>query len=153
MRTTVRDRRREPGSLLLRPAPLGALLLLVLNDHVLKAAWPGFVTSKLSDLAGAFLLPVLVVSIAELVMSRRRHIASASTATVVCVMTALALILVKTWPAASDGYGTLVGFVRYPFIHAFRRVQVATDPTDLGALISVGLAWLYTVRGPAAHAA
>lgn len=147
MQTVVRGRQREPGSLLLRPAPLVALLLLVLNDHVLKEVCPGLITNKLSDLAGAFLLPVLVLSVAELVAARRRYISSVSAATMVCFLTALGLILVKTCAATSDVYGTLVGLARYPFIHAFHRVQVATDPTDLGALLSVGLAWLYTVCG------
>ena len=35
----------HPGSVL-------ALVVLVLNDHVLKQAWPGLVTGKLSDVAG-----------------------------------------------------------------------------------------------------
>ena len=34
------------------PAAIASLLLLLVNDHVLKQAWPGVVTGKLSDFAG-----------------------------------------------------------------------------------------------------
>ncbi|HET7501896.1 MAG TPA: hypothetical protein VFK02_12855 [Kofleriaceae bacterium] len=37
---------------LTRPIAIAAIALLVVNDHVLKAAYPGFVTGKLSDFAG-----------------------------------------------------------------------------------------------------
>ena len=50
-------RRRD---LLIHPAFTGALALLALNDHVLKAAAPGFITGKLSDVAGLFVTAVLL---------------------------------------------------------------------------------------------
>lgn len=37
-----------------------ALVVLVLNDHVLKTAYPGWVTGKLSDVAGLVFAPVLL---------------------------------------------------------------------------------------------
>ena len=37
-----------------------ALVVLVLNDHVLKQAYPGWVTGKLSDVAGLVFAPVLL---------------------------------------------------------------------------------------------
>ena len=39
---------------------LGALGVLVLNDHVLKLACPSWITGKASDVAGLFLFPILV---------------------------------------------------------------------------------------------
>ncbi|MCA1701846.1 MAG: hypothetical protein LC808_00660 [Actinobacteria bacterium] len=45
----------------------GALALLAINDHVLKARFPGFLTGKLSDFAGVFVVAVL----AGLVTKRR----------------------------------------------------------------------------------
>jgi len=39
-----------------------ALVILVLNDHVLKAAVPGIITGKLSDVAGVVLLPLVLVA-------------------------------------------------------------------------------------------
>ena len=38
---------------------LGALAVLVLNDHVLKHACPSWMTGKASDVAGLFLFPIL----------------------------------------------------------------------------------------------
>jgi hypothetical protein len=37
-----------------------ALVVLVLNDHVLKTAYPGWVTGKLSDVAGLVVAPLLL---------------------------------------------------------------------------------------------
>lgn len=34
-----------------------AVVVLLVNDHLLKRAWPGFVTGKLSDFAGMFFFP------------------------------------------------------------------------------------------------
>lgn len=46
----------HPGSVL-------ALVVLVLNDHVLKQAWPGWVTGKLSDVAGLVVAPLLLAAV------------------------------------------------------------------------------------------
>ena len=35
-------------------------MLLALNDHVLKQAWPGWVTGKLSDVAGLVVAPAVL---------------------------------------------------------------------------------------------
>ncbi|WP_066367752.1 hypothetical protein [Herbidospora mongoliensis] len=42
------------------PLTVLALVVLVLNDHLLKYTWPGIVTGKLSDVAGLILLPPLL---------------------------------------------------------------------------------------------
>jgi hypothetical protein len=145
---TVSDPKRLPGSLLLSPYPIGSLILVVLNDDLFKSRWPGLTTGKLSDFAGSFLLPVLVLSVGEIVLSRpgRQRLASAVAVTTVCVLTGVGLILVKTWPTASAGYGSLVGLARYPVLWSFRQVEVATDPTDLVALVSVFGAWFYCLK-------
>jgi hypothetical protein len=44
---------------------LCALLVLVLNDHILKYAWPSWFTGKLSDFAGVFALALLLGSFTE----------------------------------------------------------------------------------------
>jgi len=141
-------RTRSPGSLLLHPYFLGSLSLLVMDDHLFKSWWPGLVTEKLSYLAGAFLLPVLVVSLGEVVASRPRRprFASVCVSATVCAVVAVGLIIVKVWPAASGAYGTVVGYVRYPFVGSFRQVEVATNPTDLVALVSVVLAFVYCIK-------
>ncbi|MGB3547731.1 MAG: hypothetical protein WBA17_12195, partial [Saprospiraceae bacterium] len=39
---------------------IGGLLLLLLNDHILKAAYGNVLTGKLSDFAGVLILPLLL---------------------------------------------------------------------------------------------
>jgi hypothetical protein len=42
------------------PATGLCLVVLALNDHVLKHAWPGLVTGKLSDVTGLVVAPPLL---------------------------------------------------------------------------------------------
>jgi hypothetical protein len=42
------------------PLTIGSLALLALNDHVLKRAWPSFVTGKLSDVSELVVAAVLL---------------------------------------------------------------------------------------------
>jgi len=44
---------------LAHPLSLAAIAALLINDHVLKPAWPSAVTGKLSDVAGLFFCPFL----------------------------------------------------------------------------------------------
>lgn len=45
------------------PRFLTALVLLLVNDLVLKSAWPGILSGKLSDLAGMVFFPVVMTSL------------------------------------------------------------------------------------------
>jgi predicted cation transporter len=65
------DRAAVRSSLLAHPVALLALVTLVVNDHLLKTAAPGFLTGKLSDVAGLVVVPVLV---AELVAVAGRRV-------------------------------------------------------------------------------
>lgn len=120
-----------PGSGLLHPVALGAVVVLVVNDHVLKAAFPGVITGKRSDFAGMLFFPVMLQSAAEwlgLAPWADRRVAWACAA-----ITAGGFAAVKTWTPAADASGTLA------------------DPTDLIALPAVLFApW---VAGRAAGAA
>src|SRR5438046_3051622 len=49
-------------SALARPISLAAIALLLLNDHVLKPLWPSFITGKLSDFAGLYFTPYVVLA-------------------------------------------------------------------------------------------
>jgi hypothetical protein len=122
-----------------------ALLLLALNDHVLKAAAPGVITGKLSDIAGLALAPVLAVSLGELFgvsatdqQSRTRHLAFWA------IATALGFSAIQVWEPAARAYSHLLGAVQ-----SMPRVLVAwfandtivwavarhvADPADLLAL-------------------
>lgn len=45
------------------PGFILSLILLLLNDHLLKSLFPGFLTGKLSDFAGVFLVSLLLLSV------------------------------------------------------------------------------------------
>jgi hypothetical protein len=90
-----------------------ALLLLALNDHVLKAAAPGVITGKLSDIAGLALAPVLAVSLGELFgvsatdqQSRTRQLALWAAAA------ALVFSAIELWEPAARAYTQLLGAVQ-----------------------------------------
>jgi hypothetical protein len=54
-----------PGSGLVHPLALLGIGVLLLNDHVLKAAMPGVITGKLSDFAGLLFFPLLLQALFE----------------------------------------------------------------------------------------
>ena len=66
-------RERAPGDLLIRPRAVVALVVLIVNDHVLKQRWPGLLSGKLSDLAGLVFLPLLIISVYELARAATRR--------------------------------------------------------------------------------
>ncbi len=125
---------------LIAPLPLAAAGLLALNDHWLKARWPGPVTGKLSDLAGAFVLPLFTSAALALFtrwpLPRRLAIGVAAT---------LALLLaVKRSPAAAAWTVRALDAAWAPI--SPNRGQLLADPTDLVALPFALLAWAYGRR-------
>ena len=65
---------------LAHPGAVLALVVLALNDHVLKEAWPGWVTGKLSDVAGLVVAPLLLAALLTLVrVPRAMKVAIAAT--------------------------------------------------------------------------
>lgn len=98
--------------LLTHPVFTGSVALLAVNDHVLKARWPGLVTGKLSDIAG-----VIMVAVAFTAVTGR--------ATLSTRLTAVAFTLLKTWPPVATLAAPLLGGI------------TRTDPTDLIALLAL----------------
>lgn len=124
-----------PGSTLLHPIAIGALALLLVNDHVLKAAAPGWITGKLSDVAGLALTPIVVVALWQLAAARlpwpgarRPSVDVVSAAAVAASVVAVAFALVKLSPLANDVYSVVIGPTRL-------------DSGDLVALPAVALGW------------
>lgn len=115
-----------------RPWPLASLLLLVVNDHVLKGAGalPGWLTGKLSDFSGLFFFPVLLAYLGGRLSTRRQRVAQIS---VFC--TGLLFALLKLSPGAAAMASRLWGVV-------------VCDPSDLLALPALLAAYLY-LRRPA----
>jgi hypothetical protein len=128
---------RAPGDGILHPVTIGAMALLILNDHVLKEAFPGVVTGKLSDVAGLAFFPTLLVGLME-VVSRKSLPPPFVWASVVA--TGVVFALTKTWEPAAEAYRLVLGCLQWPFRALLfgetqlRRVLLAQDPTDLAAL-------------------
>ena len=126
----------------LHPLTLGALALLIFNDHVLKAACPGWWTGKLSDFAGLAVFPLLVAASGELIglwPGDRRTVAVISLATgaafAACKLSASAGDVYRLafaglqWPARA-----LAALLRGVALPMLGRAQLTRDPTDLLAL-------------------
>lgn len=145
-----------PADALLHPATLLALGLLVLNDHVLKAADPGVITGKLSDLAGLAFFPILLVGAWELVMAMagRWHGPSIRALAIAIGGTAAAFALVKTLSGAAASFGWGLGLAQWLLALPVRVLEggpmppvvptvVVVDPTDLVALVALAIpAWI-----------
>jgi hypothetical protein len=121
---------------LAHPVTLVALATLLVNDHLLKAAWPGIVTGKLSDVAGLVLAPPLLATLVLLVAPR-----APTRAVAVLAMAAVgtAFAIVKTVPGAAAVASSAWSVLNGPSV-------VRPDVTDLLALPSLALAWLAFTR-------
>lgn len=109
-------------------SPVGvlSLVVLILNDHILKEAWPGLVTGKLSDVAGLVVAPLLLAVGLALVGLRRP-------AEWACAATALGFALVKSLPAAAVQVSSWWSVSGFP-------TAMRPDPWDLLTLPAVGVA-------------
>ncbi len=133
---------RGRGAGLLHPGVIVAVLVLLINDHYLKAAAPGFITGKLSDAAGLAYFPLFLQALWEWCgggVSKR-------VLRVCCAATVLVFSSVKTIPLCHDLYEVGLGWLQYPVrawigASAPARVALQMDPWDLLALPAVGLAW------------
>ncbi len=95
-----------------------AVVLLAVNDHILKDRYPGWWTGKLSDIAGV----AVVATMAAVLLGRRRGF----------VATAAAFVLLKTAPGLAEQTSPFLGGVT-------RR-----DHTDLVALLILfPLDWVF----------
>lgn len=119
-------RELRPEHALLTPTWLGALALLVANDHWLKGSGllPDVLTGKLSDFAGMLVAPVLLASLLR--VGTRRGLLACHVAVVV-VFAAIQLS-----PEFARLWSGLMGLFGHPWV-------ITCDPTDL---IAVPFAWL-----------
>ncbi len=110
-------------ALLSSPVFIGSVAVLLFNDRVLKAAWPGFVTGKLSDVAGVAIIAVLLTA-----LTGRARLAFAASA--------VGFGVLKTVPAVAVLSAPLLGGV------------TRTDPSDLLALGVLWPLWHWVEAAP-----
>lgn len=124
---------RRATAALTHPATLLAMVLLLLNDFVLKPLSPSWLTGKLSDFTGLLFLPLLLAALFTLIPSdrlRRSHAPLLAGMTV----TAVWFTVVKTVPAANIAFVDAAARLGFP-------VRLLLDPTDLIALLVLPLTW------------
>jgi hypothetical protein len=85
---------------------LFALAVLVLNDQVVPAAWPGFVTGTLSAIAGLIVAPLALQAVWEVVTwaSGRWHGPSEQALVLAIILVGVGFVAVQVWPPATDAY-------------------------------------------------
>ena len=138
---------------LLRPVVIAALILWIVNDHVLKATFASWWTGKLSDVASLAVFPLVPYAAIDL-WRARRGLPPPPIATLVCwiIATGLVMATINTIGVAADAYRWGLGAAQWPFraVHAWslvpiRPVHLTEDPTDLLTLPALIVPW-YVVR-------
>lgn len=128
----------------MHPAFVLPVLVLLLNDHWAKAAFPGWITGKLSDVAGLCFFPLLLQAAWEIALRTRpnRRVLFAAVAG-----TGLAFALVKTVPIVTWAYAATLGALQAPWaLVGASRSRAVTDPSDLLALPALLLPLLLGLR-------
>ena len=120
--------------------PLASVALFALNNGVLKRAWPGLVTGKLSDLMVCFFLPLFISAL----LARVSRAALAIRVAAGIALTATIFIAVKTSAAASHVLDRDIARLLAPL--GLRTAPNRVDVTDLVALPMLAAAWLYARR-------
>jgi hypothetical protein len=146
--------RRAAGGLT-HPVAMLAVLLLVLNDHWWKTAYPSWVTGKLSDFAGLVFFPLLLQAVVELALAALRAYERPSMPllNVMIFLTLVGFCWVKTTALGADAYGHVLGMARWPFhaviAYVFDRPSppighpgIVRDPTDLVTLVGLGATYV-----------
>jgi hypothetical protein len=135
--------------------PLGALVLMALNDHVLRLRFPGVVTGKLSDFAVLLFFPSLLTAAFDTVLFLAHHAARACSGgrlslpyrltrwkvVASVVLSGLILAGINLSPVLHDGL--LRAMARLDVLGLFEGFRYTMDPTDLAAMIvlPVSLWW------------
>jgi hypothetical protein len=148
----TRRRRPVPGELLLHPWILLAAATIAANDLWIRPRWPGVISGKLSDCGINFLLPVVLLAVAEWIGFAARAARGAPfrvpgpvAVALCCLASATYFTLLKTWPPFSAVHAQLLGALAGP-LAGTRRFVNTVDPTDLWTLAVTPLAGWFLWR-------
>ncbi|MGV9268322.1 hypothetical protein ACWDRR_27065 [Kitasatospora sp. NPDC003701] len=117
------------------PGTLGAVAVLLFNDHVGKRLWPGAVTGKVSDLAWMLVSPVVLA----LVLTPLLRLRGDRPAIVGLAGTAVMFAVAKSGPSGGELASKIWSLTGVP-----SRIQ--GDRSDLVALPALGIAWWLWTR-------
>jgi hypothetical protein len=120
------------------PLVIGAVLLLAINDHLLRHYWPSWLTGKLGDFAWLFFFPFITATVLAWLLPRRFHVRSQWVGGLAFGLVGAVFFLMKTLPGfREDILRILEKVFRFP-------ITISGDVTDLVALLSlVPAAWLW----------
>jgi hypothetical protein len=126
--------------ILSQPLSVGAILLLLINDHLLRIYWPSWWTGKIGDFAWLYFTPFALAAIlAWLIPSHWKHhettvfaLAFALTGGVFSLANTSAMFHLWLINLLENILGTPISLRR--------------DPTDIIALISLVMAWQMWIR-------
>lgn len=117
----MEDGERTRGQLIASPVFVLSVAVLLANDHVLKAAWPGLITGKLSDVAGVSMVAVLLT-------------AAFARPSIGFGVTAISFALLKTVPLVAILAAPVLGGVTRPTRRTWSRwwcsCRCGGGPTD-----------------------
>jgi hypothetical protein len=154
-RSTPKGRSRiTPGDGLLDPVALVALTVLILNDQFLKAAWPGAVTGKLSDVAGLIVAPLALQAAWEVVSwaGGRWNGPSPRVLALTIGLVGFGFVAIQLPGPGVEAYRLGLAILQWPFaalaaivagdgLPPARPVAARADIADLLALPALGVAW------------
>jgi hypothetical protein len=128
--------------LLSRPLSLTAILLLLLNDHLLRLFWPSWLTGKLGDFAWLFFFPFALAALLAWVIPSRWKKQAQVTGGLACGLTGGIFALAKCVPAFHAAL-TQAASRAFGFPVSWRM-----DPSDLLALSALFAGWLFWQHTP-----
>jgi len=118
---------------LTQPLTLVSLILLLVNDHVLKIVTPSWLTGKLSDFAGLFFFPFLLAALIAFIW--RERLSARQVGALAFGITAVWFVLMKTTAWGNAFTENFASFVLQT------RAQIVQDPTDVIALGAMVPGW------------
>jgi hypothetical protein len=135
------DQPALPVSELLAPVPLAAALVLAGNDWLLKpSAAPGWLTGKLSDVAGLAVAPLIATAVLDLVLYAAFRLGARVDFTLRAWKLAAAIAVVGAGFAATKLSPAAAAAVAAALAAVTGRAAIVADPTDLFALPALAVA-------------
>jgi len=133
---------RKALKLLCSPPSLVAMVVLLINDHLLRRFWPSWITGKLGDFAWLLFFPFALAWAWALILPRRERLVRGLS----FGMTGGIFALANTIPAC---HAAVVSAAEWTL---GRPVIWVRDPSDLITLVSLAAAWLMWEKLPDAEA-